>query len=204
MKHSPTLIILAGGKSSRMKQPKGLLNYNGDYWINHQIQSFVGDDIIIGLGYDKEHYFEAIPWLKEAINKSVFYKNKSIRVIINPRPDLGLFGNLQSVLKQLNSESKAVILPVDVPLINTISQQKILLEKGEIVIPTFENKKGHPIALLPTFWKKLQTITPTDSDARLDFQIKKRKASAISLLEINDASCILNLNTPKEWQLFLT
>ena len=42
----------------------------------------------------------------------------------------------------------------------------------------------------------------TDSEARLDLQIKKRNASEISIVEINDTSILKNLNTPKDWQDF--
>ena len=67
-KNNPTLIILAGGKSSRMKILKGLLPYKKSYWILAQMDAFkAGETVCIGLGFDKELYFDAIPWLKDAI-----------------------------------------------------------------------------------------------------------------------------------------
>ena len=57
MASSPALVLLAGGKSSRMSVPKGLLNYSGTYWILKQIPRFREIDnqqIGIGLGFDHD------------------------------------------------------------------------------------------------------------------------------------------------------
>jgi len=86
MVKAPVLIILAGGKSSRMGSPKGLLNYQGNPWILEQISRFAkvnNPEVYIGLGYDHELYFELIPWFKKAVNKTYRYKDVQVRIIIN-------------------------------------------------------------------------------------------------------------------------
>ena len=203
-KNNPVLLILAGGKSSRMGKPKGLLNYNDTFWILHQIENFIGTNVFIGLGYDSQLYFEAIPWLKSALKKSAFHKGKNIRVIINPTPEFGLFSNLQSILNHVDTNQHALILPVDVPLFNTKEQEKLFAEKNLIVIPKHGGIKGHPIKLQSNFWKTLLDIDLSDNDARLDYQIKKNNPSGISFIEIPDGLCIQNLNTPKDWQKFIS
>ena len=72
-----------------------------------------------------------------------------------------------------------------------------------IVIPTYKNKNGHPVKLKPEYWNSLIHLNVADEDSRLDLQIKKRNASEISMIDVSDASCIKNLNTPKEWQEFI-
>ena len=67
MDASRVLIILAGGRSSRMGSPKGLLDYHGTPWILEQISRFncvQNAKVYIGLGYDYEKYVDVIPWLK--------------------------------------------------------------------------------------------------------------------------------------------
>ncbi len=202
--NSSTLILLSGGKSSRMKEPKGLLKYHNSFWILSQIERFTGTEVVIGLGFDANMYFEAIPWLEEAMLNSYVYKKKKVRAILNQNPELGAFSTLQSALKVLDTKlfNTIFILPIDVPLINNQEQRKLLFTENQIVIPSFQNKKGHPVKLSSTFWKPLLELNPKDESARLDLQIKKRNASEISIVEISDASCILNLNTPKDWQAF--
>ena len=151
-------------------------------------------------------YFEAIPWLNEALKKPISYKGKKIRVALNQTPEFGLFSTLQNVLSLLNFEggnNTVLVLPIDVPLLNAKEQEKLIFDEQLISIPTYNNKKGHPVKLTSKFWKLLLNLNLTDEDSRLDIQIKKRNASEISLVEMNDASIIKNLNTPKDWQEFI-
>ena len=151
MNQTASLVILAGGKSSRMKTPKGLLQYNNTFWILHQIETYIGTEVYIGLGYDNQLYFNAIPWLKNALKKSTSYKGKNIRVVINQTPEFGLFSNLQSILNHINTNQQVLILPVDVPLFNHLEQEKLLEDKNLISIPKYKETKGHPIKLRSNF-----------------------------------------------------
>lgn len=202
MNKDTTLIILAGGKSSRMNFPKGLLIHKNHLWMLSQIESFTGNEVVIGLGFDYQLYFDAIPWLEKAVEKPQKHQRKKVRVVINKTPEFGLFSTLQSVLKALDTNQHVVILPIDVPMLKPSELKRIMDTENEIVIPTYNNKKGHPVKLASTFWKTLLELDVTDENSRLDTQIKKRNASKISLVEINDASILKNLNTPKDWQAF--
>ena len=206
IKNKTILIILAGGKSSRMGFPKGLLKHSSTFWILSQIENYIGQEVYIGLGFDYQHYFEAIPWLNEALEKPISYKGKKIRVALNQTPEFGLFSTLQNVLRILNLEegnNTVLILPIDVPLLNAKGQEKLVFDEQLISIPTYNNKKGHPVKLTSKFWKLLLNLNLSDKDSRLDVQIKKRNASEISLVEINDASIVKNLNTPNDWHEFI-
>ena len=139
-----------------------------------------------------------------AVNTPIAYHKKSIRVVINPNPTLGPFSNLLSVLQHLKPDVQIVFLPVDVPLFNATAQKKLFTTNNLIAIPKYQDKKGHPIKINSEFRKVISKRNPTDKDARLDFLIKTRKASEISFIEVTDACCIENLNTPKDWQLFIS
>lgn len=203
-KKAPILVILAGGKSTRMKHPKGLLPYKNSFWILWQIERFIGSEICIGLGYDHQLYFDAIPWLKKAAHKPISYKNKNIRVILNPNPALGPFSNLQSVLKHSALHADIIFLPVDVPLFHQSAQKKLFSPDNLLVIPTYQGKKGHPIKINAAFTNTILAINPKEKNARLDYLIQTKKASEISLIEVTDACCIKNLNTPEDWQQFVS
>ena len=202
MNKNTPLIILAGGKSSRMGFPKGLLKHNTTFWILSQIKSFVGKEIFIGLGFDYQLYFDAIPWLQDATQEYFLFKEKKIKVIINPNPEFGLFSTLQSVLKKVNKNQNILVIPIDVPLLNSIEQEKIILERNYIVIPTYKNKNGHPVKLSSKFWTPLLKLNVADENSRLDIQIKGRNTSEVSFVKTNDASILQNLNTPIDWKKF--
>ena len=201
---SPTLILLAGGKSSRMGQPKGLLKHNTTFWLLSQIETFIGTEIFIGLGHDYQLYLDTIPWLKEAVLRPIKFNEKNIRVAINPTPELGLFSNLQNILMQVNTSQQVLILPIDVPLFNKRDQEKINKAESPIVIPKYQDKKGHPVKLSSTIWNSLLEISQTSNNARLDFQIRRINPSETSLIAVSDVNCIKNLNTPKDWLDFIS
>ncbi|HHC80780.1 MAG TPA: hypothetical protein ENK46_12910 [Flavobacteriia bacterium] len=202
----PVLILLAGGKSSRMGTPKGLLDYHGIPWIVAQIfryKNITNPTVYIGLGYDYEHYFEAVPQLKKAASQSYLWNGITIKAIINKHPENGAFSTLQAVLKEIDKEATVLVLPVDVPLLNDKGLQAIINCENIIVIPVCDGKNGHPVKLKPEFWRTLTTIDIKAKEARLDRQIKKQEPSSVSFLNVMENSVYQNINTMNDWNNYL-
>lgn len=206
MENNPVLILLAGGESKRMGLAKGLLKYQHTFWILEQLNRISKTSIktvYIGLGFNYQHYFDAIPWLEKGQNEFVEYLTLKIKVILNPNPELGSFSTLQSVLYSLKSNCELVINPIDVPILTSEEFHKILVAKNKVVIPSFKGKKGHPIKITSAFSKRLSAINISDKNARLDFQIKELIPDNICIVEVNDSSIVKNINTKKDWVSFL-
>ena len=114
------LILLAGGQSSRMGTPKGLVDYQGQPWLLEQLSRFEaasGKEAVIVLGYHQERYFERIPWLRGARYEASVQSGLAVSVVVNKTPELGQFSSLQCAIPFLLEKdwSGAFILPVDVP-----------------------------------------------------------------------------------------
>jgi len=206
MEDNAVFVLLAGGKSDRMGVDKGLLKYNHTFWILEQLNRISTSSIktvFIGLGYNSQNYFDAIPWLKDALINFVNYRGLKIKTIVNTNPELGSFSTLQTVLKNINSNVDVVLAPIDVPLLNSEGLNKIISIKSEIVMPNFEGKNGHPIKMGLKFRKKLVSLNISDQNSRLDLQIKKLNSEEISIIKVKDASVVKNLNTKTAWISFL-
>lgn len=206
MEDNSVFVLLAGGKSERMGVSKGLLKYKHTFWILEQLNRISKTSIktvYIGLGYNNEHYFEAIPWLKDAITDFVDYQGLKIKTIVNPTPELGSFSTLQTVLKNINSSCDVLLSPIDVPLLNPEELNKIIATKNNIVMPNFEGKNGHPIKMDVNFWKKLVSLNVSEENSRLDLQIKKLNPEEITMIKVSDASAVKNLNTKAAWISYL-
>jgi len=206
MVKAPVLIILAGGKSSRMGSPKGLLNYQGNPWILEQISRFAkvnNPEVYIGLGYDHELYFELIPWFKKAVNKTYRYKDVQVRIIINSEPEYGPFSTLQTVLKKMDPKETVLVHPIDIPFMDEKNLIALINEKNTIVVPVCENKKGHPVKLKPEFWIRLLNINLSSEKARLDSQIKAYNTSKVSYFNVDYKPIYQNINTIKMWNKYL-
>ena len=206
MESNTVFILLAGGKSERMGVDKGLLKYQQTFWILEQLNSISKTTITkvcIGLGYNYQHYFNAIPWFKNAVNNYINFQGLNVKVVINQHPELGSFSTLQTVLKAINTTYNILLSHIDIPVLNSKELQKIIETKNSVVIPNFEGKNGHPIKMDASFWKQLLNLKIDDENARLDFQIKKTNPIKISKIEVSDRNILTNINTKKDWISFL-
>jgi len=206
MGNETVFVLLAGGKSERMGVDKGLLKYKHTFWILEQLNRISKTKIktvYIGLGFNFQHYFDAIPWLKDAMTNEIEYLGLKIQIIINPYPELDSFSTLLTVLKKINSNVDVLIMPIDVPLLNSEELNKIVAVKNTIVMPNFEGKNGHPIKMNADFWQKLVFLNISEENLRLDLQIKNINKEEISIVKVKDASIVKNLNTKTAWISYL-
>ena len=206
MESNTVFVLLAGGKSERMGVDKGLLKFQQTFWVLEQLNRISKTTITkvyIGLGYNYQHYFDAIPWFKNAVNNYVNFQRLNVKVVINQHPEQGSFSTLQTVLKAINTTYNILLSHIDIPVLNSKEVQKIIETKNSVVIPNFEGKNGHPIKTDAPFWKQLLTLKVDDENARLDFQIKKTNPIKISKIEVSDRNILTNINTKKDWISFL-
>lgn len=189
------VIILAGGDSKRMGEPKGLLNYRGKPFLVHQIEqmSEIGlSEIIVVLGKDYRLYHEKVPELN------------GVEFTTNPSPDRGQFSSIQCGMQEARSSvtTGVFIFPIDVPCPGREVWEELSSSLGSsdiaVTIPEFQGKKGHPVLISREFMKQLIAC---ESDSRLDYEIRKqidlKKAKIIS---VNDKNITRNLNTPEAWK----
>lgn len=202
MENNSVLVLLAGGKSERMGTPKGLLAYKNTFWILEQLNRIATTpitEVYIGLGFQSEDYFQAIPFLAKAQNQFETYKNLKIKVVVNKNTETGFFTTMQSVLSKIPKTKSVLIQPIDIPILNSVELQKIIASKNTVVQPNYHGKNGHPIKLESSFWNPLLAIDCNDENARLDFQIKKINPEKRTKIAVQDSCSIQNLNTPKDW-----
>ncbi len=191
------VIILAAGESKRMGSPKGLLDYEGEPFLQNQIEKLkeIGlSNFIIVLGKDLELYLEKVPLLKDCI------------IVTNPSPERGVFSSIQCGLSEaskLDFEGM-FILPVDVPCPR--KEVWILLIVGmvdagiTVTVPEFEDKRGHPVFLSKQF---SESLLSRSIDSRLDYEIREQiNKQKVKIISVKDSTITLNLNTIEEWETF--
>ena len=186
-----TAILLAAGKSSRIKNKnKLLIKYKGKPLINHILKALLKskiDKIIIVLGYDYKNV------------KKKTLKSKKIKFVINKKYRQGVSSSIKLGLKNLLKKNKGFIIALsDMPnikpkIINQIIK-KINLSKQEIFIPTYKNKLGNPRGFKINLIKSFMDIKgDTGFNEKIKFSKKnvyKIKCLSKSILEdfdnIND------------------
>ncbi|MCP4295407.1 MAG: NTP transferase domain-containing protein [Proteobacteria bacterium] len=204
------LILLAGGRSNRMHHPKGLLEYQGEPWIIHQIRSFkkVGIKLVIlVLGHNWENYTSQLIGLLECKDNAKCFRGISLSLVVNSRPEKGSFSSLQCGMRRSLSQNRNAVYvkPIDVPPPEKnvwLNLAASLNSHRSIVIPSYQLKGGHPVILAPEFMESLLEIPIDHEQARLDKQIKNLNDEEKYYLDVEDPTTVLNINTPSQWELF--
>ena len=157
-------ILLAAGESKRfspisenkllyeIKPHLSVIETLLDAFLKSQI-----DKIVIVVGFQQERIVEKIqPLIEES--------NIEVETAYNSQYKTG--GMSSSVIKGMEcaiDASAVLITPGDIPFIPTDVIDRLieyyLLNKPEIIVPTYNNRKGHPIMIKSTLFPEIMTIS---------------------------------------------
>lgn len=177
-------IILAAGFSSRAGGFKMTMPIKKKVVLQYVIEAFfpICDRIYVIGGYQYEKLY---PFIKE-------YEAK-VELIINKDYEKGMFSSVQTGVREVE-EGRFFVTPGDYPLITTEICVRLLEQKEEYIVPSYQNKGGHPI-LLP--YSAREEILMMDSCDNLKTFLQHKK---ITYLEIADVGIIKDLDTQKDYE----
>jgi len=185
-------IVLAAGKSTRMKQQKLLMPFNGKTIVETvigKIRPVLKSNILVVLG---SHHDEISRIINRLQVKSCFNKNFEN-------------GMLSSVICGFNSlpenADAALVFLSDQPQISTEVIQSVInawnqSEKG-IVIPTFNRKRGHPVLIETGYTAEINRLDP-EKGLR---QLMQKNADDIFEVETEGAEILRDIDTPEDYEL---
>lgn len=183
-------IILSAGNSERMGEHKALLKFEPDSTFIQKITEtylLAGmEDIIVVVNSE----------LFKLINKSHLALSENVLLVINNKPELGRFYSLQTGIKQLKPGNYCFFQNIDNPytsagLLNSLIKIK---DKTDIIVPSFQNRTGHPVLFSPQVAEKILTVN--NFDIRIDIFLKCFKSIKVETLERN---IFVNINSPEEY-----
>lgn len=174
-------IILAGGKSTRMKTNKMLLDIAGHPVIWHTVKSmfpFVNRIIVVTGKYDEE--------IREAL------KNEDVTFVHNLDYEKGMFS---SVLAGVNLvKEDFFIIPGDCPFVSKETFLSLLNGSGDIRVPNYKGEDGHPIYISIKYKEELLSLG-------LDFNLKSfRDSKKYEIINVSDKNILINLNNYFDYQ----
>lgn len=133
-------IILAAGLSKRAVSYKLALEIEGMSIIERCVEGMydVCSKIIVVGGYK----FETIC--------NILKKYEKVNVIYNSDYENGMFSSVRAGLRHI-VEEKFFLTPGDYPFVNSETYLQMLSAEGEIIIPAYNGKRGHPILIKSKF-----------------------------------------------------
>jgi molybdenum cofactor cytidylyltransferase len=186
-----SLIVLAAGKSMRMKENKLLLRLDGETLVEHVVKAAKEssvDEVIVVLGYEAAK-------IKERLAKA------GCKFVINENYMKGQSESVKVGLSTLSDSAEAVmILPADVALIDPKSINRVLEEyrgsKNTIVIASYQQQSGHPILLDRVIFPEISNIDERTQGLKA---VINRHRAEIKYVEVGTENVLIDIDTREEF-----
>jgi molybdenum cofactor cytidylyltransferase len=122
------------------------------------------------------------------------------RVVVNQRWAEGRTGSIQAGLRATPEGSGWLLWPVDVPLIkpSTLGALRAAIDAdpgAQLFIPSYKQRRGHPVFLRPRFAERLAGLDPRASPRSLFAALDERELRHV---EVDDPGVLLDLNTHEQ------
>jgi molybdenum cofactor cytidylyltransferase len=186
-----SLIVLAAGKSTRMKENKLLLKLNGETLIERVVKvakESSADEIVVVLGYEATKVKERLAKIacKFAVNENYMKgQSESVKVGLS-----AITGNAEAVM----------ILPADVALVDPESINRVLEEyrrsKSTIVIASHQQQSGHPILLDRALFPEVSKIDEQTQGLKA---VINRHRAEINYVEARTENVLVDIDTKEEF-----
>jgi molybdenum cofactor cytidylyltransferase len=178
-------IVPAAGRSSRMGQWKPVLPFGASTIVETVVQAALAvcSRVILVGGYRGRELQE------------IFRDYPSVEFVENPDWSLGMFSSLRSAATRVQTP-RFFITPGDMPWI-TPSHYTALLEAldTEVVIPTFEGQKGHPVLL-----RRAVAVAMVRAETSATTMREILTRFPVTLVPCSDAAILHDVDTPQEYQ----
>ncbi len=124
------------------------------------------------------------------------------QVVVNQNYRQGQTSSLQAGLKALETaEPEAIVLClVDHPAVSAESVRKLIQAfaqtKSPVVIPTFQNQRGHPVLIGRALFEELKKLSP---DEGANAVIRKYR-HLTKFIEVDDPGILLDIDDPETYR----
>ena len=182
-------ILLAAGMSTRMGEPKALLDWGGEPLVRYQVRQLReagADEVVVVLGHRGDDVHREMRGLE-------------CRTVLNATYQLGRAGSLRAGAKAVSREAETiVVLNVDQPRAAALIRAVIEARTPEAAAarPAHGGRHGHPVALAGRLRGELLEASEEDGGLR---GVLAAHADAIVDAPAGE-ECLLDLNTRAEYE----
>ena len=177
--------MLAAGASTRLGQPKALVQVGGRTLIEHLVLRLEAKEL------------EPVIVTRAEIAVDILTALPDRTVVINPNPEAGRTGSLQCGLKQIldtkggDRAFRLLVVPVDRPAFSDTTLEK-LLTMEDCACPSKDGRGGHPLLLMPEDVARVRTANPDEP---------LRNLCSPERYEVEDEYLHLNIDEPNDLEI---
>lgn len=176
-------VVLAAGYSSRAGTFKLELDIGGKTVIEHCIEGMydICSRIIVVGGYQIHRIIEILKEYPKA------------EVVLNSRYAEGMFTSVKEGMRHVRGD-RFFFTPGDYPMISRMVCQRLLTVEGDIILPAYGGRKGHPVLMMGRLAKEL--LMEPDSLSLRDFIHRK----GYRVLEVEEEGILTDIDTQEDYK----
>ncbi|MCF6185145.1 MAG: NTP transferase domain-containing protein [Bacteroidales bacterium] len=185
-------IILAAGFSERMKVHKTELKFdekrNFLQKITEEYLDFGCNSVIVVL--NKINY--------NSLNEKKLVFSDKIKFVINENPEKGKIFSLKKGVKEIKNSDCVFLQNIDNPFVSQeiLEVLKENYEKGDYIIPSYENRGGHPVLIS----EKVINFVKNEIDFNLNMKLFLNRFKKY-YIPVNNNKISANINTRSDYDL---
>jgi molybdenum cofactor cytidylyltransferase len=188
-------LILAAGKSLRMGRPKMIMPWLGRPLLAHVVESVLQgefNEVIVVTGDESEKIHSAV----KAITDS------RLHCTFNREHALGMLSSVQCGIRAFSDPLQDLMIALgDQPAIPAGTYRQLLAyfisSDALILIPSFRNKRGHPIFLRSSLFPELLALDPARDSLH---NITTHHASMIQTISLEEPTIVQDLDTLEDYE----
>jgi molybdenum cofactor cytidylyltransferase len=191
-------IVLAGGRSSRMGQPKALLpiGSSGDTFLDRVTRTLLDagiHDVIVVVGADA------------AVIRAVARPRSGVRIVDNPDHEQGQLTSLLAGLRAVDAArtTAALMTLIDVPLVSAATVRTLIAAQRErgapVVRPVSNGRHGHPVIFSREVFVELQRADPAHGAK----PVVRAHAADMIEVPIDDEGAFTDIDTREDYERFI-
>lgn len=176
-------VILAAGASTRMGFPKALVRVGEETAVARACRQLAAEgckDVAVVVGAHAAEIRPAVP--------------APGRVVVNTEWRLGRTASLKAGLRAVNPKSEFLVWPIDHPCIADSTLHTLLGEDGDIRVPTYQGRRGHPTV----FGARLRDEVLGLEDDQPLHDVLHARPGRVEEVPVDDPGVLLNVDTPDD------
>jgi len=187
-------LVLAAGLSTRMGQPKLLMDWGGKTVLQTVLST------LHSCGITKIH--TVLGANRELIQKSILALPFPVEMVFNPDFANGeMTDSIRVGIRTLPKDATAALIVLgDQPHMRIETVSGVLETYGntgaKIIVPSYNYRRGHPWLIDRTLWSELENLNP--SYTLRDFL--RRYQHEIHYFNVDSPSVLQDLDTPQDYQ----
>ncbi len=183
-------VILAAGKSTRMKQQKLLMAYQNSTIIKTIVEKSINSNVnqtLVVLGSHKNEVIKAV-------------SNEKVCFIENEKFEAGMLSSVQAGIAAIDQKSAGILILLgDQPMVSKSIINRLIAcfqktDKG-LLIPTYNGKRGHPVLINATYKAQINLLNPAIGLRELFLN----NSHDIIEIEVQSASILIDIDTPEDY-----